>query len=124
MRKTKMKKKYQSWFRRDKKVNKKLYEAAKKDRKGWRNKRIEEIKEIIIDNDFEIKKRKMKNDIITFLSPEYMDLIHIKELASGLRLEIESGFGELEDEIIGITNYQMRKIIDWAESNLEEVSLY
>ena len=124
MRKTKMKKQYQSWFRRDKKVNKKLYEAAKKDRKGWRNKRIEEIKEIIIDNDFEIKKRKMKNDIITFLSPEYMDLIHIKELASGLRLEIESGFGELEDEIIGITNYQMRKIIDWAESNLEEVSLY
>jgi len=34
MRKTKMKKQYQSWFRRDKKVNKKLYEAAKKDRKG------------------------------------------------------------------------------------------
>ena len=66
----------------------------------------------------------MKNDIITFYSSENMDKIHIKELASGLRLEIESGLGDLEDEIIGITNYQLRKIIKWAESNLEEVSLY
>ena len=57
MRKAKMEKKYQSWFWKDKKVNKKLYEAALKDRKSWRNKRIAKIKKIIIDNQFGIKKK-------------------------------------------------------------------
>ena len=116
-------KEYNSWYRREKEFDERKYELTKRDREEFEKKGNEEIKKMLEENGFGIK-RKDKGDIMTFYEPEDMSKIRIRELASGLILEIEPEFNkELKEKTIAINLNDFVDIRDWARENLEEVSL-